>query len=703
MAPKKVTNNEPFMIAVRTGRLAQVRQLLEAGEDPDMHTDTGWTPLHSATWNRQLAVVKLLLEHHAPLEAIFKHRTPLGKAIERGYLDLAEVLLEAGADIEAGSGTDWTPLIIATSTGNLRSVKWLLDHGANVNAQSGRGWTGLHEAAFNGYTEIVRLLLKHKADTEILFKNTRTPLHKTAERGEVDAAKALIEAGANIDAKDLSLWTPLYIAAMEGHEELAKLYLEKGAEVDCRATDGSTPLYAATKAKHRALVLLLLQSGAPMSPEVDKTEYSALHEAADQGLTEIAKLLLEFGANIEARCKGKSTPLHIAVLKGHTKLVQLLLERKANPRAKDADGKTPETIASENNHAEISALLATSDESDLSTQLSVTNLNGNSVEATLLMAKGVQGAQEWLTKIDRINALIASAAALNPNVSPVRIAVLDTGCSRKSSYFTQYPEQLKRIKGDHWRDFAGSEKRAVDIDGVEHGTMVTTLLLRVARNAEIFVARIAQTAQELSGAAENVAAAIRHAQDPEGWNVDLICMSFGFNSRIPTIEHAILGVGQAVVRSPPVFLAAAANNGANSRELFPAYLNSVISVRGTDSYGTFVGAYNPPPMSMNEGLPMYGTLGENVPYVAGETSSGCSVATPIMAGMIALIMQWVAYKGADEDTQRKLRSTAGVRELFKRMAVPRGDNRFYVHLWDIFANEGKYCVTRVEAAMLDVP
>ena len=100
--------------------------------------------------------------------------------------------------------------------------------------------------------------------------------------------------------------------------------------------------------------------------------------------------------------------------------------------------------------------------------------------------------------------LIQTAAKVNKDVSPVRIAVLDTGCSKEASYFRAYPAELDRINGDHWHDFTGAESSPVDQDTNQHGTMVSLLLLRVAKNAEIFVGRISKTASELESAAANV-------------------------------------------------------------------------------------------------------------------------------------------------------------------------------------------------------
>lgn len=64
-------------------------------------------------------------------------------------------------------------------------------------------------------------------------------------------------------------------------------------------------------------------------------------------------------------------------------------------------------------------------------------------------------------------------------------------------------EEASRVNNaDHWRDFAGSEQLPVDADG--HGTAVVTTLLRAARNAEVYVGRVAEKRPDLSSCAQNV-------------------------------------------------------------------------------------------------------------------------------------------------------------------------------------------------------
>jgi subtilisin family serine protease len=290
-----------------------------------------------------------------------------------------------------------------------------------------------------------------------------------------------------------------------------------------------------------------------------------------------------------------------------------------------------------------------------------------------------------------------------------------------AEYFSLCTGDDERLEG-HWCDWVKNEAEPVDEHG--HGTALVTLLLRVVPNAEIFVARVAKNAQGLQDAEENIAKvtvlrikaillftdniqAIIHAA--EKWDVDIVSMSFGFPTEVQSIKDAIR-MAEVIKKESIVFFAAAANEGANTQEMFPASMQSVISVRGTNSNGSFVSPYDPPPAPMNEDSRLYGTLGENVPYdLANEhlCKSGCSLATPIMAGITALIMQYVAYKSTSfqdgEYIQKQIRTRRGVVQLFKEIAVNKGNQRYYVAPWDLFEREEENRLSIIRTAIGKLP
>jgi hypothetical protein len=181
------------------------------------------------------------------------------------------------------------------------------------------------------------------------------------------------------------------------------------------------------------------------------------------------------------------------------------------------------------------------------------------------------------------------------------------------------------------------------------------------------------------------------------WDADIISLSFGFRKRIDCIEQAIT---QAKNKSgiSPIFLAAAANEGSNTGEMFPASLDVVISVRGTDASGKFESRYDPDTESDNTSQRLYGTLGKQVfcgwpedPAKLDMWMSGCSVATPILAAIVALILQSVDFSEYSFTTEERLkfRSRKGMMKVMEKISVKKENNRWYVSFWKLFDETGK--------------
>ena len=87
--------------------------------------------------------------------------TALTLACCGGFLEVADFLIKAGANLELGAST---PLMEAAQEGHLELTKYLLESRASVNAQSGTGDTALTYACENGHTDVADLLLKYGAE-----------------------------------------------------------------------------------------------------------------------------------------------------------------------------------------------------------------------------------------------------------------------------------------------------------------------------------------------------------------------------------------------------------------------------------------------------------------------------------------------------------------------------------------------------------
>ncbi|XP_068161914.1 ankyrin repeat and SAM domain-containing protein 3 [Antennarius striatus] len=128
----------------------------------------GWSPLMYASYIGHDNIANLLLEAGVNVNATTpKGLTPLMLAASCGNESIAYFLLQQGADLELKDSRGWTALYHCTSTGHQQMVKFLLDNNANVNVKEPRcGFTPLMEAAASGHEIIVQNLLDHKVKVD---------------------------------------------------------------------------------------------------------------------------------------------------------------------------------------------------------------------------------------------------------------------------------------------------------------------------------------------------------------------------------------------------------------------------------------------------------------------------------------------------------------------------------------------------------
>jgi len=200
-----------FFEACKAGDDDKVRAMLDA--DPavaSVRAPTGETPLIAALYRGHQSIVDRLVAAGAPLdlwtaaalgradivEARLQedptsvHRqsydgwTPLHLAAFFGHAAVVALLLERGADLQAvsGNGMRNTALHAAVAGGRVDAALTLIDAGAPVNAVDGGGHTPLHIAAEGGYVPIVESLLRHDADAHAVDAEDRTPLARAAAR-----------------------------------------------------------------------------------------------------------------------------------------------------------------------------------------------------------------------------------------------------------------------------------------------------------------------------------------------------------------------------------------------------------------------------------------------------------------------------------------------------------------------------------------
>jgi hypothetical protein len=218
-----------------------------------------------------------------------------------------------------------TPLHWAARADEGMIARDLVAAGANATAVNRYGVTPLSLAADNASADLVDVLLNAGADAKTVIKNGETVLMAAARTGNPRAVQLLIEHGASVDAQEERLGeTALMWAVAENHPEAAKLLIEHGADVNKRTTELK---YAKDRFGLEG-VLTILPHG----------RWTPLMYAARQGSLEAARVLVDAGADKNARDPDLSTPAIIATINGHYDVAAMLVERGADPNLSDTSG-----------------------------------------------------------------------------------------------------------------------------------------------------------------------------------------------------------------------------------------------------------------------------------------------------------------------------------------------------------------------------
>jgi ankyrin repeat protein len=167
-------------------------------------------------------------------------------AAEVGDLGIVKRLINKGANVNA-KAEDFrtTPLMFAATNGYVEMAQFLIDNGANINDIDDLQKTPLMYAAASGRLEIERLLIKNGANVDATNDNLRTALIYAVRNGKLASTRLLIDNGANVNHVDSSGLTPLIYTASIGGENsvaIARLLIEKGARVNAALRVSEIPL-----------------------------------------------------------------------------------------------------------------------------------------------------------------------------------------------------------------------------------------------------------------------------------------------------------------------------------------------------------------------------------------------------------------------------------------------------------------------------
>lgn len=351
-----------------------IELLLSKGADPNATVGEGETPLMTASRTGTLSGVKALLAAGAKVNATESYRgeTALMWAVAENHADIAKTLIDAGADVNARStfydfkfrkvasgGTQavyyrggLTPLLFAARQGAVQSAEVLLNAGADVNLpEPDFNFTPLLDAIYNDHYDLAAVLVEHKAkldgavyltvemrNLDYFGNRPRKPV--TDKLDELAFLKFLLEHGADPDAPLKTRLpgrmaqgaisvppgaTPFYRAARSADLDVMRLLLEKGADADKPSNDHTTPLLAAAAGQGVRF------AGGSERPEAE--------------FVEAIRICVDKGADVNAANDRGDTPMHAAAQRGADQIVQFLADHGAKLDVKNKSGRTPLDVA----------------------------------------------------------------------------------------------------------------------------------------------------------------------------------------------------------------------------------------------------------------------------------------------------------------------------------------------------------------------
>ncbi|XP_063294174.1 protein phosphatase 1 regulatory subunit 12A-like isoform X3 [Pelobates fuscus] len=226
----------------------------------------------------------------------------------------------------------------ACSAGDREEVRELLAAGAPINGTNVDGLTALHQACIDENIEMVQFLVENGATVNQPDNEGWTPLHAAASCGFVNIAQYLISKGASVASVNSEGELPLDVSHESAMEKLLKSEIKKqGVDLDVARREEEELMLRDAR--------LWLNSRKVEDLRHPTTGATALHVAAAKGYTEVIRLLLQLGFDVDARDFDGWTPLHAAAHWGQSDACRLLCEALCDMEAINKVGQTPVDVA----------------------------------------------------------------------------------------------------------------------------------------------------------------------------------------------------------------------------------------------------------------------------------------------------------------------------------------------------------------------
>ncbi|XP_061164794.1 ankyrin-1-like isoform X1 [Saccostrea echinata] len=320
--PSHHTAGTALHIVAEKGHTDIIEGMLMLGANLCLENKSGDSAMHIACKHgNSQAVLSFLNNNHFSKNLQNNHGiTPLMRAIFRfetafkgNYLMIVKSLIEYGCDVNLSpEHSKTTPLHMAAEKWNPVLCELLISAGAHVNAKDSKKCTPLFTAVsrMRINSEVVKVLVKAGADSNDVNANGRNPLHITVSKNDDMSVVHLLKGGANPNVADNAGLTPLVIAVHENNTKIVSHLLSYGADVNYIPNEQNNILESSLGERQ-----------------------SILGIAVSNENTRMCKLLLQTGSDILKNSLRGRNLLTMAVRKENMELVKLFLRLNYPPQS----------------------------------------------------------------------------------------------------------------------------------------------------------------------------------------------------------------------------------------------------------------------------------------------------------------------------------------------------------------------------------
>ena len=248
-------------------------------------------------------------------------KTPLTHAVEQDEVnyDIVKLLLEAKAKTDQPDKTPWGMKALHTvcAKGLIDIAELFVAAGADVNVKDRGSMVPLHFAARYNQVEMVKYLLNHSAYIHAVDNCGKTPLHRATEERNFEIVELFLEAGADINSADNYGWTPIFHSAFFHHLDMVQFLILNGADINHLNDYDESPLHIACSIEMPTDEIFdaVVRSSFDFyrrSKKIPSEDLKALMETRTASNLDMIQLLVNAGANVNAKTTDNESPILLA-------------------------------------------------------------------------------------------------------------------------------------------------------------------------------------------------------------------------------------------------------------------------------------------------------------------------------------------------------------------------------------------------------